>query len=183
VPSNTEILKTLLANGEVQVNDSPFFDCVPPPLPPDFDFDRIEGMMLGLAIGDALGTEGGYNLRQRRRDGMVIRDYFDGRGYPSDDSRMAFLTLETDAAGWRVQPGATFRLFRKRPHHGNRNDGGALHYESPFGSAVGEVRTSFGGERRTGIPGRSGTEGKPDRIASAIQLSRPMVVEVKPQPQ
>lgn len=93
--NNRELLRSLLDGGAIRVAPSDFFSRVPPPLPADFDFDRIEGMMLGLAIGDALGTEG-IPLSERRRKGWRITDYTtpDGRGYPSDDSQMAFWTLE-----------------------------------------------------------------------------------------
>lgn len=39
---------------------APFLNFAPPKLPAPFDFGRVRGMMLGLAIGDALGntTEG-----------------------------------------------------------------------------------------------------------------------------
>ena len=64
--------------------------------------DRIRGMMLGLAIGDALGnTSEGMNPDERRRRHGEIRDYLpnayaDGRhvGLPSDDTQLAFWTLE-----------------------------------------------------------------------------------------
>ncbi len=93
-PSNSALLADLFRTGGVRVRQSDFFSQVPAPMPPTFNFDRIEGMMLGLAIGDALGTEG-ISLTKRRR-GTPIRDYTtpDGRGYPTDDSQLAFWTLE-----------------------------------------------------------------------------------------
>src|SRR5690349_5088272 len=75
VRSNARILDNLFASVAVRIKNAPFISAVPAPLPADFDFDRIEGMMLGLAIGDALGTEAMYNLAQRRQDHFVIRDY------------------------------------------------------------------------------------------------------------
>ena len=63
------------------------------------DWAKVEGMLLGLAIGDALGniTEG-LLPGERREDFGEIRDYigFDDEsiGFPSDDTQLAFWTLE-----------------------------------------------------------------------------------------
>lgn len=78
-----------------------FFDSVPAPLPDDLPFRRIEGMLLGLAVGDSLGvTSEGLTPKHRRQIFGEIRDYLPipktGRreGVPSDDTQMAFWTLE-----------------------------------------------------------------------------------------
>jgi len=65
--------------------------------------DRIRGMLLGLAIGDALGnTSEGLSPAEREARYGEIRDYLpnphagDRRvGLPSDDSQLAFWTLES----------------------------------------------------------------------------------------
>ena len=91
----------LVAAGAIAVRRSSFFDTA---LPSEglVDFDRIEGMLLGLAIGDALGntSEGLLPLERRARYGQII-DYLPNRyasgravGLPSDDSQLAFWTLE-----------------------------------------------------------------------------------------
>ena len=85
----------------------PVFEQVPAPLPGAFDFSRVRGMMLGLAIGDALGnTSEGMNPSQRRAAHGEIRDYLPNwhlhtqgidqqqLGLPSDDTQLAFWTLE-----------------------------------------------------------------------------------------
>jgi ADP-ribosyl-[dinitrogen reductase] hydrolase len=62
----------------------------------------VEGMLLGLAIGDALGNTTESQLPATRRQSYgEIRDYLPNRyangrpkGVPSDDSQMAFWTLE-----------------------------------------------------------------------------------------
>ena len=103
---NRETLRRLLAEGDIQVRPAALFDTAPPALPQGFDFDRVEGMMLGLAIGDALGitTEGMLPADRAQRFGE-IRDYRPNRhmrlqpgetvrGYPSDDTQLAFWTLE-----------------------------------------------------------------------------------------
>jgi ADP-ribosylglycohydrolase len=69
------------------------------PVPPD----RIRGMMLGLAIGDALGnTSEGLRPADRTELCGEIRDYLRNDaaanqcvGLPSDDTQLAFWTLES----------------------------------------------------------------------------------------
>jgi ADP-ribosyl-[dinitrogen reductase] hydrolase len=100
--ANREILERLFREGGIHLVQGTIFDRAPPPLPPDLDFGKVEGMMLGLAIGDALGntTEGQMPSVRRERYGE-IRDYLPNRhadglafGLPSDDSQLAFWTLE-----------------------------------------------------------------------------------------
>jgi ADP-ribosylglycohydrolase len=68
---------------------------MPRELPVSFDFGRVDGMMLGLAIGDALGnTTESQRPRERYDAHGEIRDYLRGKGYPSDDSQLAFWTLD-----------------------------------------------------------------------------------------
>ena len=65
--------------------------------------DRVRGMLLALAIGDALGnTSEGLTAADRESRYGEISDYLpnihaDGRrvGLPSDDSQLAFWTLES----------------------------------------------------------------------------------------
>ncbi len=80
----------------------PIFDQNPASLPADFDSSKVEGMMLGLAVGDALGntSEGQMPSLRWERYGE-IRDYLpnwyaENRpvGMPSDDTQLAFWTLE-----------------------------------------------------------------------------------------
>jgi ADP-ribosylglycohydrolase len=88
------------------------FSEIPHELPAGFDFGRIEGMMLGLAIGDALGntTESVHSDKRRNQNGE-IRDYLNGRGYPSDDSQLAFWTLEQLITDRGFVPGHMARRF------------------------------------------------------------------------
>jgi ADP-ribosylglycohydrolase len=65
--------------------------------------DRVRGMLLGLAIGDSLGnTSEGMTPETRRSHYGEVRDYLPNRhaagrrvGLPSDDSQLAFWTLES----------------------------------------------------------------------------------------
>jgi ADP-ribosyl-[dinitrogen reductase] hydrolase len=99
---NRELLNHLFACQGIDVARGDIFDTAPAPMPADLDFDRVEGMMLGLAIGDALGnTTEGRLPHQRRAEHGEIRDYLPNRyadyrrvGLPSDDSQLAFWTLE-----------------------------------------------------------------------------------------
>ena len=71
-------------------------------MPETTSFDRIEGMLLGLAIGDALGnTSESINpdersLRFGEITGYLPNRYADDRkvGLPSDDTQMAFWAVE-----------------------------------------------------------------------------------------
>jgi ADP-ribosylglycohydrolase len=96
----SRILDFFLQTGHVPVDRGSIFDSR---LDEEIatDFRDIRGMMLGLAIGDALGapTEGTLPDRRRSEYGDV-RDYQPNRangqrtGLPTDDSQMAFWTLE-----------------------------------------------------------------------------------------
>ena len=84
--------------------------------------DRIRGMLLGLAIGDALGnTSEGMLPHARRMHLGEVRDYLANRhaggarvGLPSDDTQLAFWTLEHLLEHGRIEPDALARLFCSR---------------------------------------------------------------------
>ena len=100
--ANQMLLEQLLREGAVRLQPSPFLSMQPAPLPSNFSFDRIEGMLLGLAIGDALGTTTESMLPDERHQRFgEITDYLPNRhvvgqrvGLPSDDSQLSFWTLE-----------------------------------------------------------------------------------------
>lgn len=84
--------------------------------------DRIEGMLLGLAIGDALGntTEGQLHGQRRQKYGE-IRQYVPNWhaehrtvGLPSDDSQMAFWTLECLLSDERIVSEHLAETFSRR---------------------------------------------------------------------
>lgn len=96
------VLNRLLSQGKIALEPAAFLARPPAALPEDWDFERVEGMLLGLAIGDALGNTSEAQLpAQRRASYGEIRDYLPNQhagnrpvGLPSDDSQMAFWTLE-----------------------------------------------------------------------------------------
>lgn len=121
--TNRDILERLFCEGGINLVRGAIIDRAPPPLPTDLDFAKIEGMMLGLAIGDALGntSEGQLPSVRRERYGE-IRDYLPNRhaegrtiGLPSDDSQLAFWTLEQMLDDGRFVPAhVAERLSRGR---------------------------------------------------------------------
>ncbi|HKG90473.1 MAG TPA: DUF6569 family protein [Gemmatimonadaceae bacterium] len=98
------------------------------PRPPRAEglWDRVEGMLLGLAIGDALGnTSEGMNPGDRRARFGEIRDYQPNRhaygrrvGVPSDDTQMAFWTLEHLLEHDGLVPGRLAERFTREPIFG-----------------------------------------------------------------
>lgn len=88
-------------------------------------FDRVEGMLLGLAIGDALGNTSESRFPGTRRDAedreAEIRDYQPNRyadgarvGVPSDDTQLAFWTLESLIEHGHVVPEDLAARFARR---------------------------------------------------------------------
>ncbi|OQA18968.1 MAG: hypothetical protein BWY63_01870 [Chloroflexi bacterium ADurb.Bin360] len=52
--TNTELLDEFFAAGKIHVQRGALFARVPHPMPADFDFHRVEGMLLGLATGELI---------------------------------------------------------------------------------------------------------------------------------
>ncbi len=127
--TNQTLLRDLLEQNAVRIRGAALPGTELLPKSATFDFARVEGMLLGLAIGDALGApyESMTPSERKARNGE-IRDYGknryvnDGRGYPTDDTQLAFWTLEQllkdkalipDNAAWRfANSGPIFGLGR-----------------------------------------------------------------------
>lgn len=98
---NSARLRLMFQDKAIRLKRGAIFDQSLAPKGPDFDFDRVEGMLLGAAIGDALGNTSESKLPMvRRRLHGEIRDYLvsdrtgRAKGYPSDDTQLTFWTLE-----------------------------------------------------------------------------------------
>jgi ADP-ribosyl-[dinitrogen reductase] hydrolase len=113
------LLNEFLERGVIRLARTPLLECAPGPMPPDFDYGRVEGMMLGLAIGDALGNTSESMLPEERRALYgEIRDYLPNRhagnrpvGLPSDDTQLAFWTLEQMLTDGGFEPARTAERF------------------------------------------------------------------------
>lgn len=117
---NREILDWLLSTGQIEITDSPFLRTLP--AAHVIAWPRAEGMLLGLAIGDALGnvTEAQLTSLRHARHGEV-RDYLPNRyadmqpcGVPSDDSQLAFWTLEQMLHDNALVPESLATIFSNR---------------------------------------------------------------------
>jgi len=124
--TNRERLEALFETGGIDLRRGDLFDSAPHPMPADLDFGRVEGMMLGLAIGDALGnTTESLLPHQRRATYGEIRDYLpnvyaDLRpvGLPSDDTQLAFWTLEQMIEDQGFCPQRVAERFCRQPIFG-----------------------------------------------------------------
>jgi ADP-ribosylglycohydrolase len=97
------MLDDLFSTGRIKLRRGDIFD--QQPLPLDLDDlrqnQRVEGMLLGLAVGDALGhsTEWKYDSDTRHREFGTIVDHVAAGNVPggriSDDTQFSFWTLQT----------------------------------------------------------------------------------------
>ena len=53
---NTPLLKHMLSQGTIRLKSSEILYEAPQTLSESFRFEKVEGMLLGLAVGDALGA-------------------------------------------------------------------------------------------------------------------------------
>ncbi len=119
---NRSLLHELVAAGRLSCTLGDLFEQPAPFGVGSVSWSRVRGMMLGLAIGDALGntSEGQLPARRRRRFGE-IRDYLPNRhaedravGLPSDDTQLAFWTLEHLIECRGLHPEGLARVFASR---------------------------------------------------------------------
>jgi ADP-ribosylglycohydrolase len=120
-------LDWLFTHDHILLDRGPIFDEVPSRVSHLGLDDRVAGMLLGLAIGDSLGnsSEGMLPASRFAADGE-IRDYLPSRwaggravGVPSDDTQMAFWTLEhlLDRDG-ALDPAVLADTFTRRDIYG-----------------------------------------------------------------
>ena len=99
--SNLEIMKKMFKEGVIKSKE-PGFIYETQPKVKLAGFSRIEGMLLGIAIGDSLGnTSESMTPEQRKREYDLITGYLPNKhahnkeiGLPSDDTQLTFDTLE-----------------------------------------------------------------------------------------
>lgn len=120
--SPRSMVKHLMSEGLMPMQWSPRFEEYPElPLPEDIA-DKVAGMLLGLAIGDALGNSSESLLPDERRLRYGwITDYVPNRhadgaqiGLPSDDTQMAFWTLEHVIEHGELKPSHLALKFSER---------------------------------------------------------------------
>ena len=113
--------------GVLQVRWHDRLAMAPAPIPHQVNVsDKVEGMLLGLAIGDSLGNTSESLLPQQRKDRFgYIDGYLPNRhaggkriGLPSDDTQMAFWTLEQMLANGYLEPQYLGLAYSRRPIFG-----------------------------------------------------------------
>ncbi len=91
-----------MTQGKIRVHDSSVLYTNPEPLSSRFEFDKVEGMLSGAAIGDSLGAASeGLTPSERRKQYGEIKDYIPYKrsknkplGVPTDDTQLTFRTLK-----------------------------------------------------------------------------------------
>lgn len=108
-------------------------------------------MLLGLAVGNALGaTTESISPNQRRESHGEISDYLfyqhyqESRGFPSDDSQMAFWTLEQLLLDDGLIPANLAQRFSRARIFWHRSDRSGIPRESQIGNAVVRIRAQVG---------------------------------------
>jgi ADP-ribosyl-[dinitrogen reductase] hydrolase len=117
--ASSSILSALFEAGKIALEPAHLLARTPHAISRPGLWDRVEGMLLGLAIGDSLGNSSESMLPgARRRAYGEIRDYLPNScagsrraGVPSDDSQLAFWTLEHLLEHGRLIPGLLAERF------------------------------------------------------------------------
>lgn len=127
VPSvNRVVLAWLFSAGKSDLQRTGLVDLAPSPHAAPVPWERVEGMLLGLAIGDALGnTSESMTPAKRYACYGEIRDYLPSDhaggaavGLPSDDSQLAFWLLEQLNADGELLPEQVAQRFTRQPIYG-----------------------------------------------------------------
>jgi ADP-ribosyl-[dinitrogen reductase] hydrolase len=113
------LLHQLVREKAVLLNQNSWLWQTPKALPKFTQFDRVEGMLLGLAVGDALGstTEGMLPSARKAAHGEITsylpNPHAGGNpvGLPSDDTQLTFWTLEVLLQKGELDPDVLARRF------------------------------------------------------------------------
>jgi ADP-ribosyl-[dinitrogen reductase] hydrolase len=124
--SSQELFNKLFEEDHIRLERTAFFDRMPSRLPPSFNFDRIEGMLLGLAVGDSLGkTSESMTPSERRARFGEIKDYRPHPavnnqpiGLPSDDTQLAYWMLECLLKDGGFDPDSVANAFSQERIYG-----------------------------------------------------------------
>lgn len=127
--NNHELLQQLFDTGRVRAENAPLLWAALPPLPASLAFERVEGMLLGLACGDALGnTSESMTPFDREEKYGRISGYIGNKhagmkkvGLPTDDTQMTFWTLEVLLEDGGLDPEHLARRFTAEPIFGIGN--------------------------------------------------------------
>jgi ADP-ribosyl-[dinitrogen reductase] hydrolase len=118
VKLNRELFSRLSEDNAIRIKRGRIFDEHLLPKTANFDFGKVEGMLLGVAIGDSLGiTSEGMLASERKARFGEIRDYIPNRyvdkaiGFPSDDTQLTFWTLEQMVADGGFFPDHVAKRF------------------------------------------------------------------------
>jgi len=114
-------LDALIAEGVIRCDVGGLGRLIPP-APVQCSWDRVEGMLLGLAIGDSLGNTTEARLPSERwHQYGEICNYLPNRhaqhrpvGLPSDDTQLAFWTLEQLLEDGQLDPEHLVDIFSSR---------------------------------------------------------------------
>ena len=125
-PENRDLLISLIDSGRLDIRTPTAVDELPQFSIAGVRRERWRGMLLGLAIGDALGnTSEGVLPRERRATYGEILDYLPNRhadyrrvGLPSDDTQLAFRTIEQMLADGYLDPAQLAVHFAAEPIFG-----------------------------------------------------------------
>ncbi|MEM3227683.1 MAG: ADP-ribosylglycohydrolase family protein [Candidatus Micrarchaeaceae archaeon] len=116
--SNKDMARLLFKSGIIKSKE-PEFIYRNPAKPESVNLSKIEGMLLGIAIGDSLGnTSEGMEPRHRENEYGLITDYLPNKheygkkiGLPSDDTQLAFDTLDVILDKGRLDMEELARVF------------------------------------------------------------------------
>lgn len=116
---NHDLLRETAAQGHLRIEPSGLPQAQPTRPETTDLWDRVEGMLLGLAVGDSLGnTSEGLNPDERKQRVGEVTDYLPNRhaewrpvGLPSDDTQLAFWTLRRLNEDRGLDPEALLREF------------------------------------------------------------------------